>query len=78
MRLGLFALNPGDQHASPSPQLRGTPSTRLAFKLDQLDACEQRSLITDPIGLSAMSLGIPLIGNVITSSDGGGGSPEAR
>ena len=34
--------------------------------------CEQRSLITDPLNLQAVSLGIPLVGNMIISSDGGG------
>ncbi len=48
--------------------------TRLARKVDLLDALEGRSLITDPLNLFAASLGIPLVGNVITSSDGGGKS----
>ncbi len=52
---------------------------RLAFRVKSLDAVqmEPRSLITDPLNLFAASLGIPLVGNVITSSDGGG-NPEAR
>ncbi len=51
--------------------------SRLALKVDRLDPLEPRSLITDPINLFAASLGIPLVGNVIASS-GGGGHPEAR
>ncbi len=46
--------------------------TRLAVKVDRLDILEPRSLITDPLNLFAASLGIPLVENVITSSDKGG------
>ncbi len=46
--------------------------TRLAVDVVRLDALEDRSLITDPIGLFATSLGIPLVVSVIKSSDGGG------
>jgi hypothetical protein len=51
--------------------------TRLALKVDGLQMLENRNLITDPLNLFAASLGIPLVGNVITSSDGGG-NPEPR
>ena len=51
--------------------------SRMAFKSTASFTLENRALITDPLNLFAVSLGIPLVGNVLISS-GGGGSPETR